>query len=97
MFTINNSPRNGFQITFQNGYTVSVQFGRYNYCSNQGNETEPLTHCEDAEVALVHPNGWLIDLFGKLDWWNYNETVNGYTTPDQLAELIAYAQALPAR
>ena len=25
----------GFQITFENGYTVSVQFGQYHYCSNK--------------------------------------------------------------
>ena len=24
----------GFQLTFENGWTISVQFGEYNYCSN---------------------------------------------------------------
>jgi len=24
----------GFHLTFQNGYTISVQFGRGNYCMN---------------------------------------------------------------
>ena len=38
---INHSKKNGrnygqgFQLTFENGWTISVQFGEYCYCSNQ--------------------------------------------------------------
>lgn len=28
----------GFHITFDNGYTVSVQFGPYSYCDHYGEE-----------------------------------------------------------
>ena len=92
MFTICTDPRNGFQITFENGYTVSVQFGEGNYCS-----FESTKECKNAEVALISPDGWLMDLSGKFDWWSFTDEVNGYTTPDEVAELIAYAQALPAK
>ena len=39
-FMINHTKKNGrtyaqgFQLTFENGWTISVQFGEYNYCSN---------------------------------------------------------------
>lgn len=45
----------GFQLTFPNGYMISVQFGPGNYCGNRHNHTlpedEPL-HCATAEVAV---------------------------------------------
>jgi hypothetical protein len=44
----------GFQLTFNNGWTISVQFGRGNYCSNQKIETkdEPMLESVSAEVAI---------------------------------------------
>ena len=46
----------GFQITFDNGWTVSVQFGSGNYCNNR--DLHALLHgksafpeCENAEIA----------------------------------------------
>ena len=47
MFSI--SGNRGFQMTFENGYTVSVQFGPGNYCDNYslplsyGGETKELS------------------------------------------------------
>ena len=99
MFKISPSPLKGFQITFDNGYTVSVQFSNGNYCSNSHipEGFESLATCENAEVALIHPDGWLVDLSEKFGWWIGNDTVNGYTTPDEVAELIAYATSLPKK
>ena len=97
MFRTNNEGH-GFQITFPNRYTVSIQFGIFNYCNNKltpYKDTAP-EYCRDAEVALVHPDGWLVSLEGKFDWWS-GDTVNGYTSPNEVAELIAYAQALPVK
>lgn len=54
----------GFQMTFANGLTASVQWGRGNYCGNYYNE-EQATHCRGAqcntaEVAVWDKNGkWL--------------------------------------
>ena len=97
MFRITNEGH-GFHITFTNGYTVSVQLGKFNYCSNKTipDGFVPPVNCRDAEVALVHPDGWLIDLHEKFEWWG-GDTVNGYTSPDEVAELIAYAKALPKK
>ena len=88
----------GFQITFANDYRVSVQFSQFNYCSNKidRQDIKIKTECSTAEVALVHPDGWLIDLTEKLPWWN-GDTVSGWATPNEVAELIAYAEALPKK
>jgi len=43
----------GFQITFNNGYTISVQFGKGNYCDNRlKNNNDFITSCKNAEVAI---------------------------------------------
>ncbi len=53
----------GFQITFSNGFTASVQFGYGNYCENKHDDTQQFhlgytyTHdvkCANAEVAFWH-------------------------------------------
>lgn len=56
----------GFWITFDNGHTVSVQFGTGNYCENRdGNAKES----KDAEIAAWDADGdWIhvkgFDYFG---------------------------------
>lgn len=49
----------GFQITFANGVTVSVQFGLGNYCSNRNDEHLKYgsISCENAEIAVWDKNG----------------------------------------
>lgn len=58
----------GFQITFPNGVTASVQFGRGNYCENRFKSIPTETDCESssAEVfaydkdgnSIGNPQGW---------------------------------------
>ena len=60
MFNITNGV--GFQITFDNGYTVSIQFGSHHYCDNYFNEKYKIPpkeypSCKDAELAIIDPNG----------------------------------------
>jgi hypothetical protein len=45
-----NEYHNGFHMTFKNGYTMSVQFGKNNY--SDGGETT-------AEIAAWGPGGWV--------------------------------------
>jgi len=49
----------GFQLTFENGLTISVQFGAGNYCANRSLSVEygaelkqEITSCIDAEIAI---------------------------------------------
>jgi len=67
-----NEWHNGFHITFKNGYTISVQFGKGNY-SDKGETT--------AEIAAWGPDGeWMI--LGEGD------TVRGWCSPDEVLEVM---------
>ncbi len=82
MFNVTNN--RGFHITFANGWTVSVQWGRGNYCDNRTplppRIHEPVPPSPTAEIAA-----W--DHAGR--WWQFeNDTVAGYQTPEQVAEFI---------
>jgi len=80
----------GFQITFDNGYTVSVQFGPGNYSSNYNlsmldNMGKPMT-ANSAETALMAADGSFVQ---------YKDSdVQGYQTPNDVLELLAYANSL---
>jgi len=76
----------GFQITFQNGWTISVQFGKGNYCEvgyigEYGGEMKKLRHySKDAEIAI----------FKGEEWYNFGtDTVSGYCEPKEVAEWIS--------
>lgn len=79
----------GFHVTFDNGFTVSVQFGYGNYCENRyegdSNEYNQRRLGEQgsatAEVAVWGPDG----KFVKLDEY---DDVCGYVTPEQVALLL---------
>jgi len=71
----------GFQITFANGCTISVMFGKYTY-SDSGETT--------AEVAAFHPNGnWMYHQEGA--WVEIPDGASEIMprqTADEVAELI---------
>ena len=86
----------GFQMTFANGYTVSVQFGASNYCKNRNKLTHPQlvkqlsdkmgsVTCMDAEFLAWDSNGKDV---GEPDGW---------LTPDQVFAKIAEIVALPKK
>lgn len=79
----------GFHVTFENGWTVSVQFGGGNYCENHydpiGREAEEWEKsgkrgCPNAEVAAWGPDGVMIDLG--------SDTVRGWQTPAAVLALL---------
>ena len=78
----NNEYHNGFQMTFQNGCTISVQFSKNTYCD--GGETT-------AEVAAWDDKGnWLLFVKANSSWI---ETLNDayimtYQSPEDVAKLI---------
>ena len=81
------SDQKGFQITYKNGYTVSVQFGGGNYCTNRdlpyGEEVPP---SDTAETALMTKDGF-VEYQG--------DDVQGYMTPSEVLKLMMYAESLP--
>ena len=92
----------GFFLRFINGYTVSVQWGSGNYCSERYSELSEARDSnfwdsETAEVAFwtggdEHTKFWK---FSRLPGWT--DDVLGYQTADQVAEFIAEISSLPSQ
>jgi hypothetical protein len=85
----------GFQITFPNGWTASVQWGIGNYCDHHmepfDTEREKVLAAQGsttAEVAAISPEGKLVDLLGRGD------TVAGWLSP---AEVLAFLTMVAGR
>ena len=85
----------GFQITFENGWTISVQFGKGNYCDRRSfdenswkPEADEIVESANAECAVWDADG---------NWMEFDfDQVIGYQTPDQVAALIARVAAFRA-
>jgi len=71
----------GFTMTFANNLTISVQYGKGNYCTKNGNN-ESIS----AEIAIWNENR---------KWYTFddNDTVLGHQTPDEVAEWIRKVSA----
>lgn len=80
----------GYQMTFENGWTVSVQFGAGNYSDNYDLKSfnKPIEDLssETAEIAAWDKNDKWFD-FGDFDS-DYKETVKGYVKPDQVLKFM---------
>lgn len=86
----------GFRITFENGMTISIQFGTGNYCSRRNFDSRPFMEMKeyivtspDAEIGIWDANGyWFI--FGS-------DEVKGFVTPDEVAlwiHIVSSAESL---
>lgn len=84
MFNITDNK--GFHITFENGWTVSVQWGGGNYISNRRNTCfGEVPASSDAEVAA-----WKDE-----EWHQFeNDSVKGYQTP---ADVLAFMNFIAAK
>ena len=87
-FEISNNK--GFHITYKNGYTVSVQFGGGNYCTNRDLPIEDygksVPPSDTAETALMTKDGF-VEYQG--------EDVQGYMSPSEVLKLMVHAESLP--
>ena len=72
MFKSNN---NGFHMTFENGWTISVQWQYGNYCDNK---SEAKAECPNAEIGIWDKDD---------NWYNFSEYDNyGWLTPLEVVE-----------
>lgn len=70
----------GFKMTFENGNTISVQFGSGNYCTNR---QETKSETTTAEIAIWNKNG---------DWYDFGgDQVKGYCNANKVAKWIDFA------
>jgi hypothetical protein len=86
----------GFQMTFANGVTVSIQFKTGNYATgalagwdSRAGLAQEQNSSPDAEIAIFKANGggWLTKKFDP----TINDDVIGWVSPDRVAEAIAWA------
>ena len=78
----------GFHMTFDNGYTISVQWGSANYCDNRSygyGEAKP--ESKTAEVAVWGPDGEWVKL-------GDNDDVLGWVTADRVLEIMTAVRNL---
>lgn len=74
----------GFHIGLSNGFTVSVQFGRGNYCEHHRDpvwDAPEKGSSYNAETAVFSPKGELMPVNG--------ETVRGWQSPDDVVRLLS--------
>ncbi len=81
----------GFQITFDNGCTISVQWGNGNYCDNHTSDPastgQPVNPSKTAEVAIILPSG----AFYRIQ---EHDDVIGWQSANDVARWIAIAAEL---
>lgn len=86
----NSTMRKGFQMTFENGMTASVQWGAGNYCDNHFPEDMDDFYCkrdmssDTAEVAVIY-KGDLIEISNFLpEDCSHDGTVAGWLSPEEV-------------
>jgi hypothetical protein len=73
----NDEWRKGFHVKFANGWTVSVQFGRGNYCENRCANKNTSS---DAEIAAWNKEG---------KWYRFDgDDVKGYCKPEEVVQFM---------
>jgi hypothetical protein len=74
----------GFHMTFDNGWTASVQWGGGNYCSNRNLEQfgGPVPASNTAEVAAWHTDGRRYR--GK----GWSDDLKGWCSPEEVAAFL---------
>ena len=81
----------GFHITFENGYTVSVQFGTGNYCDKQSYGPGSLDAPMRAENGLWESPNAEIAVWDEAGDWTIESQVDGYITPNSLLQVLDWA------
>ena len=72
-------------MTFENGWTISVQWGYGNYCDNNTYYVSDFENTKDLESTTAEIAMW--DKDGK--WFDFgNDTVKGYCSANEVAEWI---------
>ena len=81
---MSNLIESGFTMIFENGNTISVQFGDFNYSSNKDQGTK--NKATSAEVAIWNSDGTWYDFGGEV-------YIKGWCSADEVAKWIAFAAA----
>ena len=83
----------GFQMVFENGFRISVQWGVGNYCQRKedGEYSEPMKtefwESTSSEIAVFNKDGEFITIT------NYPDVVAGWLSTDTVAKCITIIQS----
>ena len=82
----------GFQMTFENGFRISVQWGPGNYCEVKGADFGAAMKTDfwestSAEIAVFGKDGEFITIT------NYPDVVAGWLSTDKVAKVITIVQS----
>lgn len=96
MFTANCDTFNkGFSIQFPNGWTISVQWGRFNYCNNKNyhdnKKDRTSDSCPNAEVLAWNSARKGANFGGPLNPIQFG----GWQTPNEVLMAIKEVAAYP--
>ena len=82
----------GFRMKFDNGFSISVQWGTMNYCEKKNlmaeykdEMKEPIWESKSAEIAVFNEEG-IVPIGG-------DDQVIGWLTPNEVAKIIAIVAA----
>lgn len=98
MKKFNSTMRKGFNMTFENGLTISVQWGAGNYCDNHLPADRDFSCRKDAssntaEIAVFYKGDFLnIDQFVP-EHCNSDGTVAGWLSPEEVLYAMNKVQA----
>ena len=96
MKKFNSTMRKGFGMTFENGLTISVQWGAGNYCENRFNgdftcKTDAKSN--NAEIAVLY-NGEFLDIDPFVpEHCSHDGTVCGWLSPEEVLYAMNKVQA----
>lgn len=85
--------KKGFHYTFENGVTVSVQFGSGNYCDNYTKDLKSVivteyVKCNNAEVAVWDKDGaWITS-----EYEDNGDEVLPSKTPKKVLDILYWAE-----
>ena len=92
--------RKGFHMTFENGLTVSVQWGAGNYCDNHFPADNDFSFSKDAkssnaEIAILYKDEFLDPQHFTDEKIGGDGMVSGYLSAEQVAKIIYNASTTP--
>jgi hypothetical protein len=90
--------KKGFQVSFDNGLTVSVMFGSGNYCEHRFSDMEvggtvkvwSEHNSVSAEIAVIDSNGNFVTEFPGCP---EGDQFRGWVEPNELLEVMNWAAA----
>ena len=91
----------GLHLTFDNGFTVSIQIGGGNYGDNYDfpigeiRRDNPLPSSRRAEIAILAPDGGMISIGSPDD--EYRDSVLAYMPIDRVLDLVVAVRAVEGK